>query len=81
MAVKTITIDLEAYEILVKARKSNESFSQVTKNVLSPETKTARNLLKRLSEIELSEETLDRIDDVIERREENYPVPRTLDGE
>ena len=45
MAVKTITIDLEAYELLSAARRSNESFSTVIKNVLVPASHTASALL------------------------------------
>lgn len=62
MAVKTITIDMEAYEILVKAKKGKESFSQVIK--------TARNLLEHLDEVVLHDATLDSVDELIKHRED-----------
>ncbi len=55
MAVKTITIDMEAYELLAAARRSNESFSTVIKNVLVPASHTASALLQYLDSREPSE--------------------------
>ena len=36
MATKTITVDLEAYNRLKKAKQSNESFSETIKRVVTP---------------------------------------------
>ncbi len=52
VAVKTITIDMEAYELLAAARRSNESFSTVIKNVLVPASHTAGALLQYLDTLE-----------------------------
>ena len=71
MAVKTITIDMEAYEILVKAKKGKESFSQVIKNTLNQKSKTARNLIEHLDEVALNDSTLDSVDELIKHREDS----------
>jgi hypothetical protein len=68
MAVKTITIDTEAYEILVRARRGNESFSTVIKNTLGPASNTAGALLEHLSEHVVSDTMLDSIDRVVAER-------------
>ncbi len=44
MAVKTITIDLEAYEALATRKKPKESFSQDIKRTFADERYTARHL-------------------------------------
>jgi predicted CopG family antitoxin len=69
MAVKTITIDMEAYEILLKAKKGKESFSKVIKRTLLPQRKTARNLLENLDTILLSDDTLNAVEEIIQERE------------
>ena len=68
MAVKTITIDMEAYEILLKAKKGKESFSKVIKKTLLPQRKTARNLLDNLDTILLSDDTLDAAEELVKER-------------
>ena len=80
MAVKTITIDLEAYETLARHKKGNESFSQVIKRTFAEERYTARHLLEHLSEVAVSEDTLDRIEAERRRDESEYPQAFELDG-
>jgi predicted CopG family antitoxin len=76
MAVKTITIDLEAYEILSKLKKKGQSFSQVVKEHL-PKSKTGADLRAALAGVSLSSETLDALDGLLERRREDTArVPR-----
>jgi len=58
MATKTISIDLNAYQLLSAARLSaKESFSQVIKRTLwQPQTKTCGNLLATLPELPMADE-------------------------
>lgn len=81
MAVKTITIDIEAYETLVRMRKSGESFSKVIKKSLAEERKNAKNLLENLDRCCLGMDTLDHISDIVGRREENLISSPALDGD
>ena len=69
MAVKTITIDMEAYAKLAAEKRGGESFSQVIKRVLGTHRMTARALLKTVEKTTLSDEALDRIEDVVRDRE------------
>ncbi len=72
MAVKTITIDMEAYELLAAARRSNESFSTVIKNVLVPASHTAASLLHHLDTSNapgLSDDYLAAVDRIISARD------------
>ena len=65
MATKTISVDLEAYECLCRARLTPaESFSQVIKRARWPSAGfTADGLLRALADLPpLSEEVLDRLD-------------------
>jgi predicted CopG family antitoxin len=73
MAVKTITIDLEAYDALVKNKKGNESFSQVIKRTFKEERYTAKHLLENLSGLSLSDEALEHIEEIRHRHESEYP--------
>ncbi len=77
VAVKTITIDLEAYERLSQEKREGESFSQVIRRVLGARKMTARTLLKTLDDVVLSEDTLDRIEEVVRLRESDFAqLPR-----
>ena len=69
MAVKTITIDMEAYEALAACKRPGESFSKVIKRTLKDDRYTASNLLKHLNDLSISDDTLDAIEDVITSRE------------
>ncbi len=77
MAVKTITIDMEAYELLAAARRSNESFSTVIKNVLVPASHTASSLLHYLDTTEASSDYLDAMEQVIATREDDMIAAET----
>lgn len=68
MAVKTITIDMEAYELLSRHKRGGQSFSQVVKEHFSG-AKKGRDLMAVLREVSLSEETLDAIEAQVNGRE------------
>jgi predicted CopG family antitoxin len=81
MAVKTITIDLEAYERLAAAKGENESFSRVIKRLVPGKRSSAADLLVNLPRAALSSETLDRVDEILEDRERHFPGEFLKDGE
>ncbi|MBI4455112.1 MAG: antitoxin VapB family protein [Acidobacteria bacterium] len=70
MAVKTITIDLDAYELLAQHKKPKQSFSQVIKEHFGKK-KTADQLRAVLQEIVLSESTLEAIEKQLAARRAN----------
>ena len=77
MAVKTITIDMDAYERLSRLKKEGQSFSQVIKEHLPAAGASAADLLAALDRTEISEETLDAIEAAVEGRAESpVRVPR-----
>ena len=67
MAVKTITIDMEAYDLLAAEKRGGESFSRVIKRRFR-RANTAKILLERLDEVCLSESTLKRLDKIVRAR-------------
>lgn len=76
MAVKTITIDTDAYELLARAKRPGQSFSTVIKQHFGPR-KTAASLLRALPSLTLKDETLDAIEaQVKERRRHPARLPR-----
>lgn len=71
MAVKTITIDLGAYEALRRRKRTGQSFSQVIKEHFDA-PKTGRDLQAALrQQFTLRPDTLDAIEDVVRRRAES----------
>ena len=68
MAVKTITIDMDAYDRLSRLKREGQSFSQVIKELAPPVGSTAGELLAALDGAEVSESTLDAIDEIVEDR-------------
>jgi predicted CopG family antitoxin len=71
MAVKTITIDMEAYETLAREKLPGESFSQVIKRVLKPRRMTAASFLRRAESITFSDQTLEQIEQIVKNREQD----------
>jgi predicted CopG family antitoxin len=67
MAVKTITIDLEAYTLLSRLKREGESFSQVIKAHFAPQP-TARGFLERIRSIRMDRATLDGMDRLVKAR-------------
>ena len=58
MAVKTITIDMEAYGLLARHKRDGQSFSQVIKAHFGPQP-TAGRFLERVRSLRISDATLD----------------------
>jgi len=67
MAVKTITIDMEAYELLSRHKRGGLSFSEVIKQHFGPQP-TAARFRELLRSARLSEATLDAVDQQIAAR-------------
>lgn len=67
MAVKTITIDIEAYSLLAGHKKDGQSFSQVIKEHFGPQP-TAGRFLARLGAVRISEAAVDAMDGIVRRR-------------
>ena len=81
MAVKTITIDMEAYTVLSELKKGTESFSQVIKRILAEESKTAERLLENIDSLLLSDSALENVERIIRDRENSLIGSPVLQGE
>ena len=67
MAVKTITIDMQAYEILSRHKKEGQSFSEVIKEHFGPQP-TAGRFRERIRTVRFSDQFLDAVDRIVTER-------------
>ena len=67
MAVKTITIDMEAYDLLSRDKRVGQSFSQVIKERFGAQP-TAGRFLARARAVRLSASALDAMERQVEAR-------------
>ncbi len=74
MAVKTITIDLESYELLAARKRPGESFSRVIERTLQDERYTASHFLEHIDEVLLAEDTIAALETVVNERDRPDPV-------
>ncbi len=77
MAVKTITIDMDAYELLDSEKREGESFSRVIKRKLR-HAPTAEDVLLGIDRFVLEEETLDRLESIVRARKDSPLRPVRL---
>jgi predicted CopG family antitoxin len=67
MAVRTIMIDLEAYEALARRKRKGESFSRVIKEHFG-RRRTGRDLAALVGTLRLAEDTLAAAEKLVRRR-------------
>jgi predicted CopG family antitoxin len=77
MAVKTITIDLEAYEILARHKSPGQSFSEVIKERLGKQM-TGKDLRAVVARSRVSEDTLNAIEAQLRGRRRHPARPAKL---
>jgi predicted CopG family antitoxin len=68
----TVELDQEAYDILCRQKRSEQSFSEVIKERLGSELQgTVGDLLQLVKDLEIPDETLDRVEEVIRSRSQD----------
>lgn len=67
MAVKTITIDMEAYGLLSRHKREGQSFSQVIKAHFGPQP-TAARFLARIRSLPIGADALDAMERQVKAR-------------
>lgn len=76
MAIKTISLDMEAYEALARHKRKGDSFSRVIKEHFG-RRKTGRDLARLVGEVKLSDETLKEITALVRaRKRDRASAPR-----
>lgn len=81
MAVKTITIDMEAYAALARHKRAGQSFSQVIKAHFGPQPTVGRFLevlSERVKAARVSDDALGAIEGVVRDRARNPARVQTL---
>lgn len=67
MAVKTITIDMAAYDVLSRHKRPGQSFSQVIKEHFGS-VKTGNDLAVALEQLRLSGSSIERLEKILGAR-------------
>lgn len=75
MAVKTITIDMEAYKRLKRAKRGKESFSDVIKRRV-PKPFDFDAFIKRVEKNSLGDKFADNVEKIVAQRRRGLPVRR-----
>jgi predicted CopG family antitoxin len=79
MAVKTITIDMEAYSLLAGKKSRGESFSQVIKRLVRRHGGSAASLRENLRDICLDPDALDSVEKVVRSRDSDLDTAARLE--
>ncbi|HPM80449.1 MAG TPA: antitoxin VapB family protein [Candidatus Anammoximicrobium sp.] len=73
--IKTIEIDEEAFTRLQQAKESGEDWSQVIRRCVRPK-RTLAEIMSFFEKADLSQETLDAVEESVSRRRENAYEPK-----
>lgn len=70
MAVKTITIDMEAYQTLSRHKRPGQSFSEVIKEHFGPQPTVGR-FRERMRSVRFSDDFLDAVEQIVKDRKKS----------